>query len=249
MDTSATAARLWPTVDFPVTVCVVCYGPHFGLAERFLTSLYQQTSPTLFRLRAGLNEVVPETLQLFQSYRERYGNIDLFIEPKNRFKNPLMRRMFTEQPLTSRWVIWFDDDSYVSRPDWLSRLATRIETKTAVAQWGQTYGLWRTDEEIHDFIQNAPWYRQQPLLRGQNLDGQDAYEFRFATGGFWAMKSDVIGQLDWPDPRLIHANEDFLLGEALRQNGHTIGLWEYGVVINAADRRNADAPEVVQLMQ
>ncbi len=232
---------------FSATICVACYGPHTDLAERFLSNLYCHTNPALFTLRAGLNEVAPSTLALFREHAARYGNIDLFIEPKNVFKSPLMRRMFYEKPILTPWVLWFDDDSHPTRPDWLQRLALRTEAAPGVIQWGQTHALWRTDEAIHDFISSASWFRGLPLRRGVNLDGVDAFEFRFATGGFWAIRTEVIHQLNWPDPRLVQANDDFLLGEALRQNGHEIGLFEYGVAINKAARRNAGAPEVERL--
>jgi GT2 family glycosyltransferase len=239
---------LTPSVDFPVTICVVCYGPHTALAERFLASLYHHTDPALFTLRAGLNEVVPATSALFDDYAARYGNVELYVEQTNIFKAPLMRRMFTETPLTSKWVIWFDDDSYVTQPDWLMRLALKMQAQPNITQWGQTYALWRTDEAMREFISQGRWYRDLPLMRGVDMDGNEAYEFRFATGGFWAMLTDAIRQLDWPEERIIQANDDFLLGEALRQNGHEIGFYEYGIAINAADRRNAEAAEVMQLV-
>jgi len=67
--------------------------------------------------------------------------------------------------------------------------------------------------------------------------------FRFATGGFWAIRTSILRQFDWPDRRLVHVTGDFLLGEALRQNRLRTGLFNYGVEINDAPRRNGGAPE------
>jgi GT2 family glycosyltransferase len=240
-------AMLAPSVEFPVTICVVCYGHHLDLAERFLSTLYGCTDPALFRLRAGLNEVEPSTRSLFSTYSASFGNIDLYVEPRNIFKNPLMRRLFHEPAVPSRWTVWCDDDTHFTRQDWLHRLAARIEANPDVAMWGSLFNLWRRDEFILEWIRSAAWYRGIPFMRGPDLNGADAAEFRFATGAFWAARTSVLLKLDWPDPRLIHASEDFVLGEALRQNQLEIGSFRHGLKINDAPRRNSDAPEVREL--
>lgn len=229
------------------TIAAVCYGPHPRLADRLLASLYRHTSPSSFVLRIGLNEVMPSTMSLVTEYAARFGNIEVFSEPKNIFKGPLMRRMFTERPLLTDWVIWFDDDTHLVRSDWLQRLTLKMEMAPEIAQWGKIYNLYRRDGEIERFIQAAPWYRGLPLVRKSNSAGGEVIEFQFASGGFWAMKSAVIHALDWPDPRLIQANDDFLLGEALRQNGWLIGTFDSGLKINDHPRRNAEASEVERL--
>jgi GT2 family glycosyltransferase len=237
-----------PSVCFPVTICVLCYGANCSLARRFLESLYKNTDDELFTLRAGLNEVEEATRQLFRDYSTEFGNIDLYIEPKNMFKSPLMRRMFHQKPLASKWTLWCDDDTHFTRPDWLNRLALKIEHSPKTAMWGCIHALWRRgDEEILAWIRKAPWYRGIPFLRGTNLDGHAATEFRFATGAFWAIRTEILYKLNWPDHRLVHANEDFLLGEALRQNNFRIENFNYGVKVNDAERRNAYAIQVTSL--
>jgi GT2 family glycosyltransferase len=237
-------AALAPSVGFPLTICVVAYGAHAPLAERFLASLYRNTDPALFYLRAGLNEAEPKTQNLFDTYAKRFGNITIFAEAKNIFKNPLMRRMFYQPTLATTWTIWCDDDTHFTRPDWLQRLSSKIECSPEVAQWGKLYALWRRDQFILDWIKAANWYQGIPCLQGVDLDGNEATKFSFATGGFWAARTEALRHLDWPDRRLIHASEDFLLGEALRQNQFRLGSFKYGLNINDAPRRNAEAAEM-----
>jgi GT2 family glycosyltransferase len=232
-----TLRALAPSVQFPVTICVLCYGPNANLAERFLESLFRNTDPSLFLLRAGLNEVEPETHRLFSKYSNRFGNIELFVEPKNIFKNPLMRRMFHEKPLSSQWTLWCDDDTHFTRPDWLQCLALKIEAYPNVEMWGWIHVLWRRDEEILNWIRQASWFRGLPFRKGTDLDGNPAVEFRFAPGAFWAIRTKVLYRLRWPDPRLIQANEDFILGEALRQNGFRLENFKHGVRVNDAVTR------------
>jgi GT2 family glycosyltransferase len=227
-----------PAVGFPITICVLTYGPNATLAKRFLNSLYNHTDPRLFRLRAGLNEAGPATRKLFRDYSARFKNVTLFTEPKNIFKYPMMRRMFYDSPLPSRWTIWCDDDTHFTRRDWLQRLGLRIECSPDVVMWGKPYVLWRRDQFILDWIKAARWYRGSPCVRGSDASGKDAAKFSFATGGFWAIRTNVLRKLDWPDPRLVHTTGDFLLGEALRQNRMSIGRFDYGVKINDAPRRN-----------
>ena len=233
----------------PVTLCVVCYGSHAGLARRFLESLYACTDPSLFSLRAGLNEVEPETRRLFERYASRHGNVDVVIEPRNVFKNPMMRRLFHERPLTSRWTLWCDDDTHFTQTDWLPQLARQIDQHPGVAMWGSIHYILCQHPSVLDWIRRATWYRSLPFPEESMPDGTRTPRFEFATGGFWALRTEVLHALNWPDPRLIHAGEDVLLGEALRQNGHLIGDFTSGVCINDAPRRNADAREVSQLPQ
>lgn len=241
-------AALAASVGFPVTLCVLAYGRNASLAERFLTSLYRNTNPALFHLRAGLNEVEPKTRALFEDHASRFKNLSLFIEPKNVFKSPLMRRMFWRPGIKTPWTIWCDDDTHFTRPDWLQRLGTRIECSPEVMMWGQVHSLWVRSPVVLDWIKAAAWYRGLPFLRGVDLEGREAAEFRFPTGGFWAIRTSVLRQLNWPDPRLVQASDDFLLAEALRQNDLLIGSFEYGVKINDAARRNAGAVEIRQLV-
>lgn len=231
-------------VEFPVTICVLAYGANVRLADRFLATLYQHTDPSLFQLRAGLNAVEPATRKLFEAYAARFANIRLFIARQNIFKCPMMRRMFHRPPLRNKWTIWCDDDTYFSRDDWLQRLAFKIEAAPGRGIWGKPYTLWRADATIVNWMEGAPWYRGKACVRARDPQGRAAVRFRFVTGGFWAIRTSLLKELDWPDARLVQAHDDFLLGEALRQNGVSSGEFEYGVKINEAPRRNAQAPEV-----
>lgn len=236
-----------PSANFPVTVCVLAYGSNVRIARRFLDTLYKYTDPVLFRLRAGLNEAEPATCKLFREYASRFGNVTQFVAPRNIFKSPMMRRMFYETPLATAWTIWCDDDTHFTRHDWLQRLGLKMEQAREICLWGKLYTLWRNDRQIVNWIREAAWYRGKPCVQGRDPRGRAAVKFTFATGGFWAIRTDVLQKLNWPDPRLIQAHDDFLLGEAMRQNDLRMGRYDYGVAINDAPRRNDRAPEVRQI--
>jgi len=236
-----------PSVEFPVTICVVAFGPHANLTKRFLESLYRHTPTELFQLRAGLNEVEPATEHAFLAAGKRYGNVTIYRETRNIFKSPLMRRLFHERPLTNPWTLWCDDDAQFTKSDWLHRLAWRIETAPNVVMWGKEHFATRSNMFLEEWIKTANWYRHLALRLWADENGASTKLFRFAAGGFWAIRTDVLHQLDWPDRRLLQAGDDLLLGEALRQNQLRLGNFTYGVEIHQTPRRNANAPAVSSL--
>ena len=234
-------ADIAPSMKFPLTICVVVYGPHADLAENFIKQLYDNTDPALFKLRVGMNEAEPRTHRIVNEAAERYGNIQTFVEPVNIYKDPLMRKMFYDQPLDTEWVIWFDDDSYPTRPDWLQRLSIRIEREPEVAQWGKTFYVEFDDgDPLVGFVASAEWARGFPLAPGVSPADGKKYRIDFVGGGFWAVRTKTIHRFNWPDPRILQAAEDVLLGEALRQNGLEPRTFTYGVVVNGAERRNPE---------
>jgi GT2 family glycosyltransferase len=240
------AADLIDAFGGKLTICVLSYGDHPGLLTRFLTQLYAAEYPGVFQLRIGLNAPCDESLAIAKAFERMHPDVTIFHSSVNLFKNPMMRRMFYDPPIESEWTVWFDDDSYVKRADWLMRLALKIEREPEIDQWGVEYGIFPNDEALR-FAKSSHCYRGLPWLARRNGEGVDSPYVVFATGGFWVAKTRVLRALDWPDTRLVLAGEDFLLGEALRQNGFQIGSFDRCIAVSAADRRNALAKEVVEI--
>jgi hypothetical protein len=222
---------LAPGVRFPVTVCVLFFGDHAILSRRLLDSLYHHTDPKAFYLRAGLNAVCSETARLVRAVANQFGNVSLYSSRKNIRKCPMMRRLFHDPPLETEWALWFDDDSYVRRSDWLLSFALQREAHPDAGVFGAILQM-APSPRIQRFIQTASWFRGRPFLES---DGERVLEF--VAGGFWAVRSELIRQLDWPDRRLVHFEDDYIFGEALRQQGVELGSFQSGVVISAAPRR------------
>lgn len=217
----------------PVTVCVLCYGDYPELADRVLGSLARNTPKSEIRLRIGLNAVSKETLEVVDHHLERLP-VELRIESEtNLFKARMMRRLFWERPWSTDWMIWFDDDSYVYRPDWLAVLSRESQLRPTVAMWGKRLFI-RGDNEHRRFVREAPWYRGMELLSGGK---PDTWQIHFIAGGYWAMRASWLRELHWPDSRLIHFGDDYMLGEALRQAGATMGSAISGVHVNGSKRR------------
>lgn len=227
--------ELAPSVGWPVTVCVLVYGDHPDLAGRFFERLVRHTPMELVRTRIGMNAVGAATRRIVDSFVEDHPGTWVVDSGENLFKNRMMRRLFHERPLETRWAIWFDDDSFVRRDDWLQSLAMRIEGSPGSSMLGRP-AMVAPDRRVLRFVESAAWFRGKPFLRiGE--DGGGSEWFTFVEGGFWAVRSDAVRMLDWPDPRLIHYLDDFIMGEALRQNDLTMVPHWSGVEISASPRR------------
>ena len=223
---------LAPRFSLPVTVCVLCYGDHPALCRRFLDGLVKNTPAPLFRLRAGMNAVGEATRALLEETRARHSDVRLYDSPTNLLKYPMMRRLFHEPPLETEWTVWFDDDSYVERSDWLRGLALRAEATPDAEVLGPPRAI-RVAEDMRTLVHEAPWSQGRPFEK----DAAGEETIRFPAGGFWAIRSRTLTELDWPDVRLKHNGGDVLLGEALRQTGRLQRGFHHGVRVNACPRR------------
>jgi hypothetical protein len=217
----------------PVTICILCYGNYPDLARRLLESLIQHTRFQAYRLRLGLNAISDATSAVVDRLLPHLPVETVIRSETNLYKLPMMRRLFYDSPLETDWTIWFDDDSYVWRSDWLAMLHCQSRLHPEVAMWGQKLFV-RGDDELRAFVSQSTWFTGVELLPDED---PKKCRLEFIAGGFWAVRTTCIHALHWPDPRLIHFGDDYLLGEALRQRGLAIGSASSGVAINQCPRR------------
>jgi hypothetical protein len=235
------------------TVLVLLYGNFHELHRRCLESIVATIPPTV-QLRVGLNEVCDETLewlerghldpQMLVPGTLQAGNIMRGIEQsrtllyssrnQNLKKYPMMRRMLWEDKLTTPWVVWFDDDSYVAKDSpWWSELEKMV-ADSKVMYLGQPWWVHYLEGQW-DYIRSRPWFRGMPPQLHDEKPGVG-----FHTGGFVAIRTTVLKKLKWPDKTLVHNGGDTLLSEAIRQQGWHINRFptkEMGVHVNASARR------------
>lgn len=235
----------------PLTVCVLTYGDHFGLARRCIDSIRAHTDRALYQLVVGANAVGRETRDHLRAL-ERSGDIDrVHRSRQNLNKCPMMRRMF--HGVSTPYLCWFDDDSYVTESGALERLlnvARRSPSSTVM--WGQlatcVYPSTFIDiDEAEAFVRTARWYRGltppgwEPGGKGEfNFEGRGRGDpnWNFIIGGFWLIRTRAFRALNWPDRRLIKQSDDVLLGEAVRQQGWNLeNTGAAGIAINQAPRR------------
>lgn len=226
-------------ISLPVTIGVVFYGDHPILCQRFLDRLYRYTDPKAFQLRAGLNTVCQETLDLVHAASEKYGNVLIEESDVNLYKCPMMRRLFYSTKVSTEWTVWFDDDSYVKGPHWLLDLALTIERHDETDLFGCLMRV-NVDDPLEAFITQSPWYRG--IERRLHPEEGDPI-IQFPVGGFWVARTSRLYEVDWPDTRLTLYHEDFIMGEAMRQHGVDPVHFESGICISDAPHRApADVP-------
>ena len=243
------------------TILVLLYGKYHNLHRRCLESI-RNTVPPETPIRVGLNEVCDKTLEWLERgglaeqtflpgtlkkgcasagiVQERsmphLGRVTFFSSGNENIKKyPMMRRMLYEAPaIQTPWIVWFDDDTFVddNSPWWDAVERTSKNAKDVYL--GETWFI-HYKKAQWNFITGRPWYCNKPP---EVINGRPGIHFH--TGGFVAAKHATLKRLNWPDETLLHNGGDFLLSEALRQQGESrtaIPTKKLGIHVNASTRR------------
>jgi hypothetical protein len=215
-----------------MTVFVLFFGNHPELATRCLTSLERRLDMGLVdSVRVGLNAVCPATEDVVNQAADR-GLIKeqhIYQKTGNAHKYPMMREMFNDpdNPITTKYVMWFDDDSFIRDAGGLAEDWTSLVLKQA-----EKTGLLGTRRYIRlggaqaAWAQDQPWYRANPVLQPQD-------QVRFSNGAWWVTKTTILRELDYPWAELDHRGGDVMLGVAMQQLGYEQTHFTAGVAINA----------------
>jgi ADP-heptose:LPS heptosyltransferase len=211
------------------TICVLCYGAYPGLAIRCIDSIKNTTVKEEIDLRVGCNDCCPDTIR----YLQDQNITKLYINNDNKLKYPAMRDMFwdREHPITTDYVIWFDDDSFVVDGGWLAKLSAMIDVneKDGVGAYGwkftHDFGFYyKAGHDPSQWFKQGTWYRNCNWYAGPGRDitSPNGTIIQFVTGGWWCIKTDAIRKCDIPDTRLKLNGGDITIGAQLYQNGFKI---------------------------
>ena len=225
------------------TICVLLYGDFMQLADRCLRSIAETIPRDHLNLRVGLNGV---SSQVGEWVRSWVAEEDIFDFGDNRFKYPMMQQLMNgARPITTPYTMWFDDDSYLSgykltemnnTPQWLQLVEHHMVNSDMI---GAIYTInWQGMQR--EWVQDQAWYAGKVPSERQKI--------RFATGGWWTARTDMLRSLSYPWQNLKHRGGDTMLGEACYQHGLRLNHFNVGVKINAddsgreskADRRGFD---------
>jgi ADP-heptose:LPS heptosyltransferase len=213
------------------TVFVLCYGPYPQLAKRCLTSILNTVPSDRLDLRVAANAVAPETLDFLNTLPIS----KLYVNEQNCYKYPIMRQMFWDEdhPIKTNYILWFDDDTWVAHPNWLSDLAKTIIDNHAYGY--RMYGnLMYHDLSIYKkksvkpdtWFKEGKWYRGKPLrIKSGQQESVNGSIIDFAVGWCWALATEAIRAADIPDERLRHNGGDITIGEQIHQSGVMIKQW------------------------
>jgi hypothetical protein len=225
--------------DKPLTVCVLLYGDHPDLAHRCLSSIWSRLTdgaPLIYDIRLGLNEISANTRVVVDWFAEGVKThltipVIKYDCRKNALKYPLMRRMLlNDSRRPAEWVMWFDDDSHLDggRGWWREVMRKTVggDMLGKIYMQGMSPRQW-------PWITQQAWYRasvgEPPKLRRKRPT------FRFCTGGWWVIRSQILRDYDWPTPELRLIGGDAMLGELCRHRGYRLVDFCQGVKINAGN--------------
>lgn len=217
-----------PYIGGKFTVCVLGYGDNLSLMQRCMESILTHTPPERIDVRIALNQPAQQLLTYVEGFDKKIVT-KLYVDGKNRRKYPAMREMFwdPDHPIQTNYVLWFDDDSHVIHPKWLSLLATSIISNhgNGVRLYGVKY--------IHDlavykklgyspekWFREADWWKDQQMHQGKGTRvSPNGSEIVFASGGFIALATEAIRVGNIPDKRLNHNGGDITIGAQVHQAG------------------------------
>lgn len=221
-----------PLLDHPIlggkiTICALLYGDHNMLHVRLLSSLLRNLPLSQVDLRLGLNEVCPATKAYVEGpevagrFADAGARLSLYEHADNAKKYPVMRQMFndTARPLDTTYTVWFDDDSYVVNPVWLSTLAETIVNShnDGYRLYGAKFKHSLRSREEASWFQKGGWFGGRYFQNDREQDVPNGDKIWFVAGGFWACASETIRSADIPDPRLYHNGGDITIGEQVHQ--------------------------------
>lgn len=220
-----------PIIGGKVTICVLLYGEdHHALHRRCLTSICEIVPPSRMDLRVACNQIGLET----ENYLKTLPITKIYRDYKNRRKYPAMRQMFwdSKDPIETKYVIWFDDDSYALNKDWMSILCQVIvnqKPRDKVGMYGcrMMHPLQQMPNrpDPRDWFRSAPWFKGKEFQNKRGAEVPGGQNIHFAVGGFWAISLECLKACDIPDTRLSHNGGDICIGCQVWQNNFKIKMF------------------------
>ena len=229
------------------TIHILCYGDYYDMHKRLFHSLQRYLPADEARVVVWGNQLSKRCQDLVYSSLKPFHDPWACMFDGNKPKYEVMRELWTcptTAPQTP-WTLWLDDDTHIVAPDWWEKTKGIIESKKSenICYAGFKWYVHHLPGQ-EQFIRESEWYQGRPWemcpTRNRKVKKPG---ITFANGAYVWLRTDVLKQLNWPDPRLVHNGGDTLLGEAVRQQGLPFHEIKYGVKGNDAKRRGrSDKP-------
>lgn len=207
------------------TIFVLFYGgeEYHQLHRRCIESIIATTPEARVDIRVGSNQLNAKSVAMLDAYVANKQITKHYKHTENAMKYPVMREMFFDPtcPITTKWVIWFDDDSICDKnPEWLQLLTQQIRDhhKDGNHMFGARL-IWTLSQAQKDVIKARAWYTGRHWQNNGGATMPGGTKITFATGGFWAITHEAIVKCDIPDltTGLTHNGGDWQIGCQLYQ--------------------------------
>lgn len=217
-----------PRIGGKMTLFVLLYGGFYELHRKCLGAIFSSKFADRLEVRVGSNDLGPESLVLVEGL-QREGKISLhYRHQENARKYPVMREMFhdPQNPIITKWLIWFDDDTLCDRnKDWLRLAAQMVVDHPEHHMFGSPYH-WHMKPGQDDWVRKASWYRGKSFRDIKGNATPNGNKIHFASGSCWILSVDAMQHCGIPDARLGHNGGDVMIGEQLWQGGYKLKSWD-----------------------
>jgi hypothetical protein len=223
-------------------IIIIGYRWFWQTLERTIDSILK-TNKHSFRIHVGLNSPEPQMLAMIEKYRHRLHSVE--VSGINLNKVGMQRRLV--QRCSSKYIISFDDDSFVIHRDWQDFLIQRVESYENGAlryfgdfgeekemkfqrMTGNTVGIlglifyeW-LDEPKREILAKCPWYDPVNKLNHHGFNAHyNKEQLWFCAGGFYAFLREPYIKFNYPGFDYRMAYEDIILSFFYQHHGYRLG--------------------------
>jgi ADP-heptose:LPS heptosyltransferase len=218
-----------PLIGGKATICLLMYGDYPDMHKSCLGSILASTAPNRREIRVVTNQLCLDTRAWLDMLKGEDKLHTLIHNDDNRKKYPAMRQLFhdPENPITTNWIIWFDDDSIANRdPQWYRNLMIKIVNE--YPRRGRMVGDLRFFT-LHpaqiEWAKTRSWWHGRSLQTKKKMEAPNGNNIFFAAGGFWALETAAMREAQIPDPDIGHNGGDYIVGLQLWQQGYRTAAW------------------------
>lgn len=220
-----------PAIGGRITVFALLYGPqaYHAMHKKCINAIISTVPAGRLDLRIGSNELCPESCAFVDGLVAAGVVTKHYRHVTNDKKYPVMREMFHDPdcPITTKWLLWFDDDSIADRHQrWCHLLMQQIiaGVDANCHMYGAKY-IWTLQNGQANWIKSRPWYRDRQFRAANGRPAANGDKIMFAAGGFWALSTEAMRACNIPDVELGHNGGDYTIGEQLYQGGYELKAW------------------------
>jgi len=221
-----------PIIGGSMTICVLMYGDYPEMHRSCLGNILKTTAKDRRQIRVATNALCTKTRLWLEQLKEE-GHIHTLINnTENKKKYPAMRQLFwdPDNPITTKWIVWFDDDTIANRNmNWYPDLAHKIiaEYPKKARMVGDLYFFQLHTSQIA-WAASRPWWRGRQLQTKNRQPAPNGTNIWFAAGGFWALETAAMRAAGIPDPDIGNNGGDYMVGLQIWQQGYHTAAWNSG---------------------
>lgn len=237
-------------------IVVIGYRWFWQRLERTIDSILR-TNKYDFKINIGLNSPEPGMLAMLERHRSRLNAVE--ISQVNLNKVGMQRRLV--ELCSAKYVVSFDDDSFVIHKDWQDFLIQRVEayeqktlryfgdfgeekeakfkqmTDNTVGMLGLIFYEW-LDEPKREILAKCPWFDPVNKLEHQGFNAHyQKDQIWFCAGAFYSFLREPYLRFDYPGFDYKMAYEDVILSYFYQHHGYRLGDFASGFTNSGLDNK------------